>query len=199
MAREPLPIQEKITMLRLFIAIVLLLISLLVLFKAPTNLAWLITVLTSNFPYIFIIGALVSLGISFNYERFKWACLSCSCVAFILYSVPVVKIYQKGKELEAQFPKLFPVANDSSMLKQPFSITKMFTGIGVKKIAYKTLVYKKTEAGELTLDYYPSATPGNSPVIIVIHGGSWESGDSKQLPALNSYLAREGYNIAAIN
>jgi acetyl esterase/lipase len=32
-----------------------------------------------------------------------------------------------------------------------------------------------------------------------VHGGSWSSGDSKQLPDLNSYLAQKGYNIAAIN
>jgi acetyl esterase/lipase len=34
---------------------------------------------------------------------------------------------------------------------------------------------------------------------VVIHGGSWSSGDSKQLPELNSYLAKAGYNVAAIN
>jgi acetyl esterase/lipase len=33
----------------------------------------------------------------------------------------------------------------------------------------------------------------------VIHGGAWSSGDSKQLPELNSALARAGYNVAAIN
>lgn len=40
---------------------------------------------------------------------------------------------------------------------------------------------------------------GGVPCVIVIHGGSWSSGDSKQLPELNSYLAAKGYNVAAIN
>jgi acetyl esterase/lipase len=33
----------------------------------------------------------------------------------------------------------------------------------------------------------------------VVHGGSWSSGDSRQLPELNSYLATKGYNVASIN
>jgi acetyl esterase/lipase len=37
------------------------------------------------------------------------------------------------------------------------------------------------------------------PCIIVVHGGSWSSGDSKQLPELNSFLAAKGFNVAAIN
>ena len=37
-----------------------------------------------------------------------------------------------------------------------------------------------------------------APLVIVVHGGSWESGDNKQLPELNSYLAHKGFNVAAI-
>jgi acetyl esterase/lipase len=33
----------------------------------------------------------------------------------------------------------------------------------------------------------------------VVHGGSWKGGDSRQLPELNSLLAKKGYNVAAIN
>jgi len=51
----------------------------------------------------------------------------------------------------------------------------------------------------VTLDYYPSQIKGARPCVIVVHGGSWAGGDSKQLPELNSYLAQKGYNVAAIN
>jgi acetyl esterase/lipase len=33
----------------------------------------------------------------------------------------------------------------------------------------------------------------------VVHGGSWQHGDSTQLAALNRYLAARGYMVAAIN
>jgi acetyl esterase/lipase len=37
------------------------------------------------------------------------------------------------------------------------------------------------------------------PCVVVVHGGSWKSGDNKQLPELNAYLANAGYHVAAIN
>src|SRR6185437_10505580 len=84
-------------------------------------------------------------------------------------------------------------------LQQPFSFSKMFTGIGVKNVPFKTIAYKTIANDPLTLDYYRATGNKQAPVIIVIHGGSWENGDSRQLPDLNSYLACRGYNIAAIN
>jgi acetyl esterase/lipase len=38
-----------------------------------------------------------------------------------------------------------------------------------------------------------------APAVVVLHGGSWQHGDSTQLPALNRYLAARGYVVAAIN
>jgi acetyl esterase/lipase len=38
-----------------------------------------------------------------------------------------------------------------------------------------------------------------APGVVVVHGGSWQRGDSTQLPALNRYLAARGYVVAAIN
>jgi acetyl esterase/lipase len=48
------------------------------------------------------------------------------------------------------------------------------------------------------MDYFPSQKAGSKPCVIIIHGGSWNKGDNKQLPELNSYLAIAGYNVAAI-
>ncbi len=40
---------------------------------------------------------------------------------------------------------------------------------------------------------------GRKPCVIVVHGGSWAGGDSRQLPELNSILANRGYHVASIN
>ena len=65
-------------------------------------------------------------------------------------------------------------------------------------------------AGEpLELDLYlPPSAQGTrlgatapidaAPIVVVIHGGSWQGGDPGQLPRLNSALARHGYAVAAI-
>lgn len=51
---------------------------------------------------------------------------------------------------------------------------------------------------KLELDFYATEHPG-APVVILVHGGGWESGDRKQLEEFNHWLAGEGYNVAAIS
>ena len=62
------------------------------------------------------------------------------------------------------------------------------------------VIYSQIDDQRLRLDYYqPPKASRPSPCVIVIHGGSWRSGDSKQLAPLNPYLAARGYAVAAIN
>ena len=70
---------------------------------------------------------------------------------------------------------------------------------GTAKIPYRTLTYIKYADTALTLDFYPTQIIGRKPCVIVIHGGSWSTGDSGQLPELNSVMAMNGYNVASIN
>jgi acetyl esterase/lipase len=73
----------------------------------------------------------------------------------------------------------------------------MVTGSGTKTVGYKTIVYDTVHS--LTLDYYQSPVEEKRPCIVVVHGGSWAAGDSRQLPELNSELVKAGYQVAAIN
>jgi acetyl esterase/lipase len=63
------------------------------------------------------------------------------------------------------------------------------------QLPFKEYCYHDT----LRLDFYPSVQPGLRPCVIVVHGGSWAGGNSRQLPELNSVLANNGYHVAAIN
>ena len=186
-------------MFRLFVTVILLLLALQITFRAQANLLWLADVVTTSFPYVFMLLAVALFLSTFNYERFKVFIATSSIIAFILFSLPIIIVYWRGKNLPEELSAVFPSANTHHELRKPFSFIKMFTGIGVKKVPYQTITYKTLPDENLTLDYYPSDSLKKSPVVIVIHGGAWESGDSKQLPALNSYLADRGYNVASIN
>jgi acetyl esterase/lipase len=35
--------------------------------------------------------------------------------------------------------------------------------------------------------------------VVVIHGGGWDTGNRRQLPELNSWLARAGYAVASLD
>lgn len=61
--------------------------------------------------------------------------------------------------------------------------------------------YRSIDGVDLKLDLY-SPSPGSrqrGTLVLVIHGGSWNSGNSMQLSGMNRYLASRGYPVAAIN
>lgn len=186
-------------MLRILFTIILLLLSLLVVFRAPTNLLWRISVAVTEFPYVFISAALLLLVLSFGAEKYKYALILVNGIALIFFTIPIIKIYQISSDVSVNFVKTFPFKEDTTQLANPFSFLKMFTGIGIKDEKFTNIIYDNSTKKKLSLDYYQGNSRSESPCVIVIHGGSWAEGDSKQLPALNNYLANKGYNVAALN
>jgi acetyl esterase/lipase len=77
---------------------------------------------------------------------------------------------------------------------------EVLLGIRSPKVRKSRIRYATSGSQRLDLDLYHAASAsGCAPCVIVIHGGSWNSGDSSQIPGLNSYLAARGYHVAAIN
>jgi acetyl esterase/lipase len=195
---ESLFIYKKIIMIRLIISILLLLTSLLVVVKPPTHFLWMIDVAITNFPYVFIGLAILFFLLGSFFKKFKITVLVLSFISLVLFSLPIISALSNASKITEELNAVFPSANVDE-LQQPFSFAKMFSGIGADKVKHQPIIYKILQTDTLTFDYYPSAKENSSPVVIVIHGGSWENGDSKQLPSLNNYLANKGYNIAAMN
>lgn len=187
-------------MLRVILSVLLCLLSTLVLYKAPLHFLWLLAVVITNYPYAFIITSIVLLASAFAYAKYRPVILITTFVSLLLYTMPVIGAYQQNARLTGGLGKAFKTSNNAIGLTNPFSFFKMFTGVGVKAVTPKTLLYKTVGNDSLTLDFYPaSSSNAKAPLLIVIHGGSWESGDSKQFIDFNCYMANKGYNVAAIN
>lgn len=186
-------------MLRLILSILLALLSMLVLFKAPTNFLWRVSVAVTEFPYLFMAASFILCAFCFRAEKYKLLSLSLSSISFIIFCLPIVQAYMLGASLPAKLGAVAASKTSENELPKPFSMVNMFTGIGSGQVKPKAMVYKSLPGRNLSLDFYPAASGAAAPCIIVIHGGSWSEGDSKQLPALNSYLANRNYNVAAIN
>ncbi len=186
-------------MLRLVLAIILFLVSLLAVFYAPTNFFWRVAVAVTEFPYFFILAALTLFIFCFWEEKYKISSLLISGVAVILFTLPIIRAYMRAAKLPAELAAAFPAKENAAHLKQPFSFFSMFSGINPNEIVPKNMVYKQLSQKALTLDFYAAVSNTKAPCVIVIHGGSWAGGDQKQLPALNSYLANKGYHVAAIS
>lgn len=192
------PKTKSVIVLILFV--VLLLASLLTVFKAPTYHLWLLAIAVSEFPLIFIGITGVLLVVLVWIEKYQSISAITGVLALLLFASPIIRAYIVASNIKQEFVTTFGPGStiiNGDNNQPPFSFFKLFNTSNVKLTDYKTLTYGHD--AQQTLDFYPARFAGKKPCVIVVHGGSWSSGDSKQLPELNSYLARAGYNAASIN
>ncbi|MDN3581796.1 alpha/beta hydrolase [Mucilaginibacter flavus] len=187
-------------MTRLVICILLLLISLLTVFKAFEYYMWMLAIVASEFCWVFIIFCAIALSSGFFTSKYQLAGTIVGLVALALFITPIVRAYAVASTLKQNFTTVF--GQGSTIIKgentqPPFSISNMFKAN--KEVKAKQLTYKTYPGLALTMDYFPTQVVGRRPCVVVVHGGSWNKGDNTQLPELNSYLATSGYNVAAIN
>jgi acetyl esterase/lipase len=188
-------------MLRLIFLTLLFLVSLLTICKAPAYHLWLVAILVSEYGLLFIMATLLVLLTGWWVNKYQWAGTITGMVALLLFVSPIVGAYMVGKKLKVSINRAFllcgkPVKGDQS-LTSPFSLGKLFKKD--PQAQFKTFTFATYPDTALTLDYYRTAASGKRPCVVVIHGGSWSSGDSQQLPELNGVLAKAGYQVASIN
>ncbi|MGZ3753259.1 MAG: alpha/beta hydrolase fold domain-containing protein [Mucilaginibacter sp.] len=184
-------------MIRLIILILLLLLSLLALLKAPTYHLWLMAIAVTEFPLVFIGCTLVMLGTGFWVDKYQLPGTVIGVIALLLFLSPIFRSYMVSRHVKQDMVSAFGTAKNDI---EPFSFSQFFKLKFKDTVKSQTLTYVTyPDAAALALDFFPSQIPGKRPCVIVVHGGSWSSGDSKQLPDLNHYLAKKGYNVAAIN
>ncbi|MES2064564.1 MAG: alpha/beta hydrolase [Bacteroidota bacterium] len=188
------------SMIVLILLGVLLLASLLTIFKAPTYHLWLLAIAVCEFPLLFIgITGILLIAVIWV-EKYKLTSAIIGVVALLLFALPIIRAYIVASNVKQEFVAAFGPGStiiNGDNNQPPFSFFSLFKTSGVKQTDYKTLIY--SDSAEQSLDFYPARFAGKKPCVIVVHGGSWSSGDSQQLPELNSYLAGEGYNVASIN
>ncbi len=181
-------------MIRFYLILLLFLISLLSVIKAPAYYFWLLAVGVTEYPLIFGGIVVIILLTGFWVQKYQLEGTILGLVTFVIFLSPILRAYWIAKDIKPVMARAFEVEQNNLT---PFSFLSLFSSD--KIIPHRTLTYKIYKDTSLNLDYYPSQVTGNKPCIIVVHGGSWSSGDSKQLPELNTRLAVKGYNIAAIN
>ena len=189
-------------MIRLILIFILFLFSLLNFIPVPSKEIWYAGIAVPEFPWIFMLAALLLVTWSFFSVKWRIPCLVLGTLTFIILSSPIVRAYNIGGHLTKDLEQSFGVS-DADMKDfhqaKPFSFIQMFTGNGAKKIQFKTYHYALHEGVDLTLNFSPSALPGIRPCLVVVHGGSWKRGDNSEIAAVNNYFANAGYQVATVN
>lgn len=185
-------------MTRLILILVLGLLSLLTVCKAPTYHLWMAAIVVDEFPWVFVSGILALLVWGVWVDKYQWAGTVIGLAALMLFVTPIIQAYGAGSSLRENLQSAFGSVSPQDL--SPFRWTKMFSGINAPAVPYRTFTYVRYGDTALTLDFYQGRGPGiKRPCVVVIHGGSWSGGDAQQLPELNSVLALDGYNVATIN
>lgn len=157
-------------------------------------------VAVTEFPVICIPVALILFVTCFWLEKYKAPAMVITSIALLLFSVPIVRAYMKADGMKDQLISVLPGCEEgSNQLSSPYSFLSMFSGQDIEEVTPQTHPYTGENTKTWDFDFYASASKEKSPCVIVIHSGSWSSGDNKEFPELNSYLANRGYNVAAIN
>ena len=183
-------------MARLVSIIVLFLISLLSAFKAPAYYLWLLAIAVTEYPFIFVGIVIVLLIAGFWLPKYQLAATIVGIAALLLFLSPIMRAYIVSGSLQSEMDTAFG-EKLGDKTERPFGLIKLFSSLpDTPSTNYTYIRYPDIK---LDLDFYPAKASGKRACVVVIHGGSWSSGDSNQVPELNSYLAKAGYNVAAIN
>jgi acetyl esterase/lipase len=120
--------------------------------------------------------------------------------AVMLFCKPAVQAWRLGRTLDATLAKTFG-APPAPPPCRPFSLAAAVVPRNPPPLAIETMQY----ADGLALDFYrPTGAASRSPrpCVVVIHGGSWVSGnrlDGGTKRWLNDWLAELGYAVASID
>jgi acetyl esterase/lipase len=175
--------------------IALFLCSLLTVFEAPAYYLWLLAIIVSELPLVFVALTALLIASGIWMQKYRLAGTVIGVVTIILYLTPIIRAYAVGSTIQSEMDTALGEMPGKQL--KPFSLPKLF--IPAKDAGHKTLTYAIYTDTSLTLNYYQTQFREKRPCVIVVHGGSWAGGDKNQLPELNSYLAKKGYNVAAID
>jgi acetyl esterase/lipase len=184
------------------------LISLLTIFKAPAKPLWYLAVGVTEWGHMVAFGSLLLALLAWKLNRSWGAASWLALIATILYLTPLIRAMRVAQALPNQLNVRFGAvspreAAEAPIRSQPLSFLDLYKGISSPTIRISSHVYATRNGVPLSLDLYEPATrpqgEGLMPAIVVVHGGSWQSGKRGELSALSRYLAARGYLVASID
>lgn len=175
-------------------------LALLAAFPAPSYLLWQLAVLATEWGHALALAALAALWPGWRRSRPGLIGGALGLGAAALALSPLARAVGPARALPARLEAAFGAPPAPLGLPAPLAAGPLAVGLRLPAVAPRSLAYAAPGGRELRLDLYPAqGVRGAAPLVVVIHGGSWQSGDSAQLAPLNRYLAGRGYAVAAIN
>lgn len=179
----------------------------LVLVPAQTTLLWKLEILGREQGHWFALLALASVATSLLFPEARRSLVQRVAIGIVALSIPVLLVpvvqgLAAGRTLPAQlatFGDTTPRGSIGEARRTPVQTATLFSGVRLTADPPARYGYFAANGDSLALDFYPSSASGQSPLLVVIHGGSWKGGSRADLPELGRYLAERGYAVASVS
>jgi len=191
---------------RFLAGLALLGVAALTTFPAPTERLWQMSVAATEGGHWLAVGALlIAMPRRGQGPAGKLGSLM-SLGAIALFVLPIFHAQQMNKELPGQIEASFGkdrrergrFAEDPR--PEPLVMSELLSSVQSRPVRLQERVFSTPDGEKLTLDVFrPGYEHGPLPGVLVIHGGSWQDGNSREFIALNGYLAARDYIVASIN
>ena len=193
-------------LLRLLGGCVFLALALLTTVVAPTQFLWKLSVAATEGGHWLAVGALVTAIPWRGQGRLGKLGGILGLGAAVLFAFPLYHAYKMNTDLPAMLNTSFGTERRDrgrfaeDLRSEPLVMFDLVTSVQSRPVRLEERVFSTAEGEKLTLDIYkPGYEHGPLPGLLVIHGGSWQSGNSKEFLALNGYLAARDYVVVSMN
>lgn len=179
---------------RLAVALVLLGFGALAVLKIPHGALWKPAVAATEWGHLLALVALMVL-VGPASDRLGRTAVAVSVLAAALLLTPVIRAIPVAAGLPARFEAAF---GPTGAVGAPFVLGGLLPASPAGPLPL-TLSFPAADGSPLSLDLYLPAGPGSHPIVVTVHGGSWNSGDRTLLAEPNRTLAARGWAVAAID
>ena len=177
--------------------LLLFLCSFLVFVSAPTGWTWIAAIAMAEWGHYATVLCVVFLVAAAGAGRIGLTTAILAAVTGGICITPAVRAHAASRSLPAACVSALGIVPSRA---DPFSFLALFRGERVGAVTVTEHEYAKINRKSLRLDLYRLAAPTEpQALVIMLHGGSWNGGSKRELPALNRWLAAQRFAVASIN
>lgn len=128
----------------------------------------------------------------------------------VLMLMPLVRAVVFAKAMQLGLDRVCSAEAVEKIAWRPVSLRRLMSLLpaqliasllGPHRLGAETVVFYDDGDCRVSFDLFRSSgrTEGGAPCVIVVHGGKWTEGDSRDFMALSPYLAGRGYAVVGVN
>jgi acetyl esterase/lipase len=188
--------------LRLALAAVLFLLSVMVVVPATHLVLWYVVILVTELGHWF---SLASLGLLIwelvaHRRHPNFLTLALGLASLVLFLKPLVQATLIARKLPAGLAAAFgEKGRGPGLPAAPLSDVQLWNLAPGPAVQEREYSFPARDGTPLPLRFYTDGGPGLEPGIVIIHGGGWNSGNERQLPKWSRKLASLGFRVASIS